>query len=103
MSRNYFNGVKNLSFNGNLFSFELEDKYQNSRGEIKTEQTVCLVSELENVEKILQFLINEINEIKKLQLEKDKTKSKSNKIEDPNNSKKETLGRKLQVVGFEHE
>jgi len=103
MSREYFNGVKNLSFNGNLFSFELEDKYQNSRGEIKAEQTVCLVSEIENVEKILQFLLNEIDEIKKIQLQKDKTQSKSKKIQNTNKSQKETLGRKVQVVGFEHE
>ena len=100
MARQYFNGVRNLSFNGNLFSFELEDKYQNSKGEILTVKTTGLITELENAEKILQFLLHEINEIKKL-------KSQDEKQSDTTNSSRKTkpdkVGRKVQVVGTEHQ
>ena len=66
MARRYFNGVKKLSFNGNQFSFEFEDKYQTGNGELISDGVVTLVTELDRAEDIFKYLLSEIDKIKKL-------------------------------------
>ena len=104
MARQYFNGVSKLSFNGNLFSFELEDKYRTGNGEEISEKITTVTSELDNAEQILKFLLSEIEKIKKIrddQKNSDKDiKVKKNDIE--TQSSKHKLGQKIKMSNFEH-
>ena len=106
LSRKYFNGVRNVSFNGSLFSFELEDKFQNSKGEIGVNSVSNLVTEIDSAEKILQFLLDEISKIRNLQ---ETTPNPNPQIKRPPTSEQSTkvdrgsLGKKLNVVKAEHD
>ena len=95
-----------MSFNGSLFSFELEDKYQNSKGEIGVNSVSNLVTEIESAEKILHFLLDEIIKIRNLQ----ETTANPNLQTEPSLSPKKStmakpgpLGKKLNVISAEHD
>ena len=95
-----------MSFNGSLFSFELEDKFQNSKGEIGVNSVSNLVTEIDSAEKILQFLLDEISKIRNLQ---ETTPNPNPQIKRPATSEQSTkvdrgsLGKKLNVVKAEHD
>ena len=67
MARVYFNGVGNVSFNGTLLSFVLDDTSKKSNGAVDKDSVVALITELDSAEGIFSFLLDEIKKIKKVQ------------------------------------
>lgn len=65
MSRHYFNGVSNVSYNGHLISFSFTDLYRGADSIDKKEKVVDLVSDLDTVEGVCRFLLGEIEKVKK--------------------------------------
>ena len=107
MARRYFNGVKKLSFNGNQFSFEFEDKYQTGNGELISDGVVTLVTELDKAEDIFKYLLSEIDKIKKLMPDNNQHEHEyehNANVERDNEKKRSAskLGKKIEVAGFEH-
>jgi hypothetical protein len=66
MSRQYFNGVSQVSYNGILFSFVITDSQRNSGSMEVKEKVVELISELEAVEGVCRYILGEIETIKNL-------------------------------------
>ena len=67
MSRVYFNGVGNVSFNGTLLSFVLDDTNKNNNSSVNKDAVVGLITELDSAEGIFNFLLDEIKKIKEFQ------------------------------------
>ena len=102
MSRIYFNGVSNLSFNGSMLSFALDDTYQNSSGKVEKGKVIELMSDLNSVEGICNYLLGEIEKIKTLEgntTKRDNEASKSAKLED---NVKLKLGKKISSSSVSH-
>lgn len=100
VARHYFNGVKRLSYNGNQFSFQLEDIYTTGNGEIVSEAVISLAEELDNAENILKYLLNEIEKIREVVPSKMTPENKKNHEPDQHHDPK--LGKKIKAVSFEH-
>ena len=97
MSRRFINGISNLSFDGKLFSFSFDDKYQNKNGELKKIEVAQVICDLDTIEGIAKFLLKEIKEIKSMginEITKDKNPSEINK--------KKGTRFKLKVLKQEH-
>lgn len=105
MARSYFNGVKKLSFDGNKFSFEFEDKFQTGNGELISDGVVNLVTELDKAEDIFKYLLSEIDKIKKLIPNNNQHEYQQDADDESKKEKKRSasgLGKKIKVSGFEH-
>ena len=63
MNRVFFNGVSSISSDGKTISFVFDDTYQTKTGLKKTE-VIELISNIDDAEKILTYLISEINNIR---------------------------------------
>ncbi len=70
MVRTYFNGVGQISSNGNTVSFIFNDTYElKSQGPVK-KNVIELITELEVAEGAFEYLLSEIKKIKSLRQEK---------------------------------
>jgi hypothetical protein len=100
MARHFFNGISNLSFDGQFFSFSLDDTYQTKQREVKKEIVVNLISDLETVENVCKFIVEEISTIKKT-----KNVSETNQLDKPKNKdrlKRSKTRLKLKTLDKEH-
>lgn len=73
MARIHFNGISNLSFDGTVFSFVVDDTYQLSDGKIQKIIAAELATDLKSIEGICKYLLGEVEKIKALQSEKKPT------------------------------
>ena len=66
MTRTYFNGVEQISSNGNTISFVLNDTYDTRpHGTVKN-NVIELITELEAAEGTFEYLLTEIKKIKSI-------------------------------------
>ena len=98
MSRKYINGISNLSFDGKLFSFSLDDTYQNKNQEVNRKKVVEIISDLNTVESIAKFLLKEVTEIKETIVKKDP----AIEVEDKEEKIVSKTRLKLKVLKHEH-
>ena len=103
MSRVYFNGVSQVSFNGRMLSFVLDDTYKIGKSEPTRAPVVELISELEAVEGVCRYLLVEIERMKNsIQSETNLADTVDPKV--PSKSDVQLkLGPRLAQISFEHD
>ena len=102
MSRTYFNGVNNLSFNGTMLSFVLDDTYQISSGKMEKGKVIELMSELNSVEGVCKYLLGEIEKIKSMEGEENYKKQEPEQPTESKHSAKLKLGKKISSSSVSH-
>ena len=100
MSRTYFNGVNNLSFNGTMLSFVLDDTYQISTGKMEKGKVIELMSEVNSVEGVCKYLLGEIEKIKSMEGAENNKKSEPLQAPEPSTGATLKLGKKISSSSF---
>lgn len=102
MSRVYFNGVSQISYNGRMISFVLDDTYKKGMSDPTKNQVIELISELEAAEGVCRYLLNEIEKIKSLTLNEEPSPRTGEVVQNSSGETALKLGPRLSKIGFEH-
>jgi len=102
MSRTYFNGVSQISYNGHLISFRLDDTYRQDNPERQKTIVIELISELDAVEGVCKYLLQEIEKIRNLSVSRTSSASNQEQTKSTNQETLMKLGPKLRMLNKEH-
>jgi hypothetical protein len=102
MSRVYFNGVSQVSFNGHLLSFALDDVFQRPNSANEKAIVIELISELETAEGVCRYILAEIEKIKQLSQTSERNNEAGEKAPSDDIEQNLKLGPRLTTLRDEH-